>query len=132
MPRSGKPLAHGQETLDRLAAEIKDHNYRVFAEDEMVHVVSAGLHLADSDPFALFEQMLTREPKNLDASHAFYMGYEMAKAFARHGADVVITSRKIEACQAVAAEIEAMGRRALSYACHIGHWDELPGLVEEH
>jgi dihydropteroate synthase-like protein len=78
--RAGKPLAHGQETLDRLAAEIKDHNYRVFAEDEKVHVVSAGLHLADGDPFALFEQLLTREPKNLDASHAFYLGYEMAKA----------------------------------------------------
>jgi dihydropteroate synthase-like protein len=80
MLRAGKPLAHGRETLDRLAAEIKDHNYRVFAEDEKVHVVSAGFHLADSDPFALFEQLLTREPKNLDASHAFYLGYEMAKA----------------------------------------------------
>ena len=80
MLRAGKPLAHGRETLDRLAAEIKDHNYRVFAEDEKVHVVSAGLHLADRDPFALFEQLMTREPKNLDASHAFYLGYEMAKA----------------------------------------------------
>jgi dihydropteroate synthase-like protein len=80
MLRGGKPLAHGRETLHRLAAEIKDYNYRVFAEDEKVHVVSAGLHLADSDPFALFEQLLTREPKNLDASHAFYLGYEMAKA----------------------------------------------------
>jgi dihydropteroate synthase-like protein len=78
--RAGNPLAHGRETLDRLAAEIKDHNYRVFAEDEKVHVVSAGLHLADCDPFALFEQLLTREPRNLDVSHAFYLGYEMAKA----------------------------------------------------
>jgi dihydropteroate synthase-like protein len=80
MLRAGKPLTHGQETLDRLATEIKDHNYRVFAEDDKVHVVSAGLHLADADPFALMEQLLTREPKNLDASHAFYLGYEMAKA----------------------------------------------------
>ncbi len=80
MLRAGKPLEHGRETLDRLAAEIKDHNYRVFAEDEKVHVVSSGLHLADADPFVLFEQLLTRNPKNLDASHAFYLGYEMAKA----------------------------------------------------
>jgi dihydropteroate synthase-like protein len=80
MLRSGKPLAHGQETLDRLAAEIKDHNYRVFAENDQVHVVSSGLHLADADPFVVFEQLLAREPKNLDASHAFYLGYEMAKA----------------------------------------------------
>ena len=58
------------------------------------------------------------------------LGYEMAKAFARHGADVVVTSRKAEACREVAAEIEAMGRRALAYGCHVGHWDELPGLVD--
>jgi NAD(P)-dependent dehydrogenase (short-subunit alcohol dehydrogenase family) len=58
------------------------------------------------------------------------LGYEMAKAFARHGADVIVTSRKIDACRDVAAEIEAMGRRALAHACHVGHWDELPALVE--
>jgi dihydropteroate synthase-like protein len=82
MLRAGKPLAHSQETLDRLAAEIKDHNYRVFAEDGKIHLISAGMHLADADPFALLEQLLAREPKNLDASHAFYLGYEMAKAVA--------------------------------------------------
>jgi NAD(P)-dependent dehydrogenase (short-subunit alcohol dehydrogenase family) len=58
------------------------------------------------------------------------LGYEMAKAFARRGADVVVTSRKAEACREVAAEIEAMGRAALAHACHVGHWEELPGLVE--
>jgi len=58
------------------------------------------------------------------------LGYEMAKAFARHGADVIVTSRKVEACQEVAAEIAAMGRRSLAHGCHVGHWNELPGLVE--
>jgi NAD(P)-dependent dehydrogenase (short-subunit alcohol dehydrogenase family) len=58
------------------------------------------------------------------------LGYEMAKAFARHGADVIITSRKLEACREVAAEIEAMGVRTLAHGCHVGRWDELPGLVE--
>jgi len=58
------------------------------------------------------------------------LGYEMAKAFARHGADVIVTSRKLEACREVAAEIEAMGRRALAHACHVGHWDELGPLVD--
>jgi NAD(P)-dependent dehydrogenase (short-subunit alcohol dehydrogenase family) len=58
------------------------------------------------------------------------LGYEMAKAFAHQGADVIITSRKVEACREVAAEIEGMGRRALAYGCHVGHWDALPGLVE--
>ena len=58
------------------------------------------------------------------------LGYEMAKAFARHGADVIITSRKLDACEAVAAEIEAMGRRAFAYGCHVGHWGDIPGLIE--
>lgn len=80
MLRGGKPLEFGDEALDRLAVEIKDHNYRVFAEGERVHLVSAGLHLCDADPFLLFEQLLAREPRNLDPSHAFYLGYEMAKA----------------------------------------------------
>jgi NAD(P)-dependent dehydrogenase (short-subunit alcohol dehydrogenase family) len=58
------------------------------------------------------------------------IGYEFVKAFAEQGADVVIASRKLEACQAVAAEVEAMGRRALACGCHVGKWDDLPGLVD--
>jgi dihydropteroate synthase-like protein len=80
MLRGGEPLEFGAEALDRLAADIKDNNYRVFAEGERVHVVTAGMHLSDADPFLIFEQLLAREPRNLDASHAFYLGYEMAKA----------------------------------------------------
>lgn len=57
------------------------------------------------------------------------LGYEMVMEFARRGADVVITSRKLEACQAVAHEVEALGRRALAYACHVGDWNQLEGLV---
>lgn len=58
------------------------------------------------------------------------LGRQMALALAERGADVVITSRKLDACQEVAAEIEAMGRQAMAYACHVGHWDEISGLVD--
>ena len=66
------------------------------------------------------------------------LGREIALAYAKAGADVVVTSRKLGACEAVAADIEAIGRRALPFAvpgskpfaCHVGHWDELPGLVD--
>jgi NAD(P)-dependent dehydrogenase (short-subunit alcohol dehydrogenase family) len=57
------------------------------------------------------------------------LGLEMAKGFAAQGADIVIASRKIDDCRAAAAAIEAMGRRALAYACHVGRWDQLDGLV---
>jgi NAD(P)-dependent dehydrogenase (short-subunit alcohol dehydrogenase family) len=59
------------------------------------------------------------------------LGREMVRAFAAAGADVVITSRRIEACEKLAAEIvETTGRRALAHACHVGRWAELDGLVE--
>jgi NAD(P)-dependent dehydrogenase (short-subunit alcohol dehydrogenase family) len=59
------------------------------------------------------------------------LGSAMVLAFARAGADVVIASRKQEACTALAAEVETQtGRNALPYACHVGHWDELDGLAE--
>ena len=58
------------------------------------------------------------------------LGREMALAFADHGADVIVTSRKLDNCEQVAAEIEAKGRQALAYGCHVGHWDECDALVE--
>lgn len=58
------------------------------------------------------------------------LGYQMAKAFAERGADVIVVSRKIEACETVAGEIRALGRRALAHAAHCGRWDEIDQLIE--
>lgn len=58
------------------------------------------------------------------------LGREIALGLARCGADVVVTSRKLEPCESVAEEIRALGRRALPVACHVGHWDELDGLMD--
>ncbi len=58
------------------------------------------------------------------------LGREMAEAFAFAGADVVIASRKLDACVAAATEIEAKtGRRVMPYACHVGRWDQIDGLA---
>ncbi|HXY26859.1 MAG TPA: SDR family NAD(P)-dependent oxidoreductase, partial [Acidimicrobiales bacterium] len=59
------------------------------------------------------------------------LGREMVLAFAEAGADVVVASRKIDNCREVAALVEAKGRRALPVAFHVGHWDEIDGLVEQ-
>jgi len=58
------------------------------------------------------------------------LGREMVLAFAKAGADVVIASRKLEACQAVAKEVEALGRRALPVAAHVGTWSDNDMLCE--
>ena len=58
------------------------------------------------------------------------LGREMVLAFASAGADVVIASRKLDNCKALAEEIEATGRRALPVACHVGHWTECDELTD--
>ena len=58
------------------------------------------------------------------------LGRAMALGFARAGADVVISSRKQDACDQVAAEVVALGRRSAGYACHMGRWNEIDELVE--
>ncbi len=58
------------------------------------------------------------------------LGRAMAQGFAEHGANVAIVSRKLDACERAAREIESLGRRAFPYACHVGHWDELDSMVD--
>lgn len=59
------------------------------------------------------------------------IGRAVAEGFATAGADVVVASRKLDACEAAAKEIEsATGRRALPVACHVGNWDDCDRLVE--
>ncbi|MBK9972626.1 MAG: glucose 1-dehydrogenase [Actinobacteria bacterium] len=58
------------------------------------------------------------------------LGREMVLAFAQHGADVVIASRKLENCNAVAAEVRALGRRALPVAYHAGSWADADALAD--
>jgi NAD(P)-dependent dehydrogenase (short-subunit alcohol dehydrogenase family) len=59
------------------------------------------------------------------------LGLAMARGFAHAGAEVVIVSRKQEACEEVVAALRAEGAKAAACACHVGHWDRLDGLVEE-
>lgn len=58
------------------------------------------------------------------------LGYQMVKAFAERGADVIIASRKLEACEEVAEEVRKLGRKALAVAAHCGKWDDLDKLIE--
>jgi NAD(P)-dependent dehydrogenase (short-subunit alcohol dehydrogenase family) len=58
------------------------------------------------------------------------LGLEMVRAFAAHGGDVIIASRKLENCELAANEARAMGRRAHAIAAHCGKWDEIDRLVD--
>jgi NAD(P)-dependent dehydrogenase (short-subunit alcohol dehydrogenase family) len=59
------------------------------------------------------------------------LGKAMVQGFAEAGADVVIASRKLDACELLAKEIEAStGQRALAVQCHVGLWQDCDRLVE--
>lgn len=77
--RDPKLYEHGEDALQELARRVADRNYRVFAERGEIHVLNGSVYLRGTDPFELFAQLAATDPK-LDASHAFYLGYEFAKA----------------------------------------------------
>jgi len=54
----------------------------------------------------------------------------MALGFAEAGAHVVVSSRRLAACEEAAEEVRAMGRRAPAVACHVGDWDQCEALVD--
>jgi NAD(P)-dependent dehydrogenase (short-subunit alcohol dehydrogenase family) len=59
------------------------------------------------------------------------IGRAVAEGLAAAGAEVVIASRKLDACERAAAEItEATGRRAVAVACHVGRWEDCDRLVD--
>jgi len=54
----------------------------------------------------------------------------MALAFAGQGADLVIASRNLENCEAVAGEVERLGRNALPISYHAGKWEDSERLYK--
>ncbi|MBI2805102.1 MAG: dihydropteroate synthase [Planctomycetes bacterium] len=76
--RDPKLREHGEAGLRELAASVSDRNFRLFAERGKLHVINGAMWLQGTDPFELFAQMQQRA--DIDPAHAFYLGYELAKA----------------------------------------------------
>jgi NAD(P)-dependent dehydrogenase (short-subunit alcohol dehydrogenase family) len=56
------------------------------------------------------------------------IGEAIAHGLAQYGAEVIVSSRKLEGCEAVAAQIVAAGGKARAIACHIGDMAALESL----
>ena len=59
------------------------------------------------------------------------LGQQMALAFADHGANVVVASRKLENCEQVAAQVRERGVRATAVAYHAASWADADRLAAE-
>ncbi len=64
--------------LDEIAGCLTDKNIRMFAENGSIEVMNGHFRFGGVDPFLLFEKI--QEIETITPSHAFYLGYEMAKA----------------------------------------------------
>jgi NAD(P)-dependent dehydrogenase (short-subunit alcohol dehydrogenase family) len=59
------------------------------------------------------------------------IGLAIAHGLAEAGADVVVASRKLDACERAAVDIaSASGRRAIGVACHVGRWSDCDALID--
>lgn len=56
------------------------------------------------------------------------IGEAIARCLAANGAEVIVVSRKLAACEQVAASIRANGGRARAYACHQGDLQAIDAL----
>ncbi|MFF3568620.1 SDR family NAD(P)-dependent oxidoreductase [Nocardia jiangxiensis] len=59
------------------------------------------------------------------------LGRAMCLGFADRGARVVVCSRKSDACEALAKEIDSRGGESFARACHVGDWRQLDGLIDD-
>jgi NAD(P)-dependent dehydrogenase (short-subunit alcohol dehydrogenase family) len=59
------------------------------------------------------------------------IGEAIAKLLAQQGAHVIVSSRKIEGCQAVADAIVAAGGKATAVACHIGELEQIRAVFAQ-
>ena len=58
------------------------------------------------------------------------IGEAIARLLAQHGAHVIVSSRKIEDCTAVAEAIQAAGGSAEAHACHVGNMEDITAIFE--
>jgi dihydropteroate synthase len=71
--------------LTELAEALTDPNYRIHAEQGELHLMNSDGHWHGLDPFTLFSAAekaaaANRPAAPVDAAHAFYLGYELARA----------------------------------------------------
>ena len=71
-----RPYPDTPEQIAVDAKAIKDSNYRIEAAADGIHIYNRDGHHVAADPFQLFDKLGVEQ----DGAHAFYLGYELAKA----------------------------------------------------
>ncbi len=75
-----QPFPNTPEEIAELAREITDANYRIEVAEDGIHLYNKHGHHVAQDAFALFPKLRAGKEGGVDASHAFYLGVELARA----------------------------------------------------
>jgi dihydropteroate synthase len=71
-----KPFPQSGAEIAAAAAAVRDGNFRIEAAEDGIHIYNRDGHHVAADPFDLFARLGVEA----DGAHAFYLGYELAKA----------------------------------------------------
>lgn len=74
------PFPQSDDEIRQGAGEVKDANFRIQVADGGIHIYNRDGHHVAHDPFDLFQKLGV----DADGAHAFYLGYELAKAEIAH------------------------------------------------
>ncbi len=75
-----RPFPYNTDEIAEIAAQIKDPSFRIMVSETGVHVYNREGLQVDVDPFAFYPNLGVQN----DASHAFYLGVELARAQIAH------------------------------------------------
>lgn len=73
--KDARVLTYTEQELRELQAEVKDANFRIFADRDTITVLNNALFVRGTEIQEIFDQLGVSE-----AGHAFYLGKELAKA----------------------------------------------------
>ncbi|MCP4784448.1 MAG: dihydropteroate synthase [Fuerstiella sp.] len=79
MLRDAKLRRESEDSLNALAAALTDPNFRIYATSSTLHLMNNTGHWHGDGPFEVFSSAL-KANRDVDAGHAFYLGYELARA----------------------------------------------------
>ena len=71
-----KPHRFSKNEIKEIVEMVKDRNFRILLGEDGINVFNSLIHEIGNNPYDFYEQMKVDD----DASHAFYLGVELAKA----------------------------------------------------
>ena len=71
-----RPFTYTANEIAELATQIKDPSFRILVSEAGVHIFNRDGLFQETDPFKLYPHLKVED----DASHAFYLGVELARA----------------------------------------------------